>query len=89
MHHLIKHHTHTKQSSGIKYIEIPIDTIIPWNSIPSSPPEYKWKRITNPKTLKDFVSLKIKITSLRHKEHHLLSPPIVLQILEIHFYLEV
>lgn len=36
MYRLIKHHIHTKQSSGIKYIKIPLDSSNPWNSIPSS-----------------------------------------------------
>ena len=47
MHRVIKHSTHRKQSNGIKYIEIPINNTIPWNSIPSSLPEDKWKRVTN------------------------------------------
>ena len=29
IHHSIKHHTKQKQSSGIKFIEIPLDTSIP------------------------------------------------------------
>ena len=29
MHHRIKHHTHQRKSSGIKYLDIPTDTSIP------------------------------------------------------------
>ena len=44
MHRRIKHYTNQSKSSGIKYLEIPIYTSIPWNSIPSSLPEDQWKR---------------------------------------------
>ena len=39
MHSRIQHHTHIKQSSGIKYIEMPTNNTIPWNSVSSSLPE--------------------------------------------------
>ena len=35
MHRRIKHHTHQRKSSGIKYLDIATDTSIPWNNIPS------------------------------------------------------
>ena len=35
----IKHHTYNHNSSGINFIEIPIDKTIPWNSIPPSLPK--------------------------------------------------
>ena len=52
IHRFIKHDTHTTQSSGIKYIEIPIDSTIPCNNIPSSLPGDKWKRVTNLEDIK-------------------------------------
>ena len=36
MYRRIKHHTHQRKSSGIKYLEIPIDNSIPWNNISST-----------------------------------------------------
>ena len=38
MHRSIKHHTKQRQSNSITFIEIPLDTSIPWNSIPPSLP---------------------------------------------------
>ena len=52
IHRLIKHDTHTKKYSGIKYIEIPIDSTIPWNNIPSSLPGDKWKSVANLEDIK-------------------------------------
>ena len=39
----IKYHINQSKSSGIKYLEVPIDTYIHWNSIPSSLPEDQWE----------------------------------------------
>ena len=44
MHQSIKHHTKQKESSDIKFVEIPLDTSIPWNSIlPSLPSDQRRK----------------------------------------------
>ena len=51
MHRHIKHHTHQSKSSGIKYIEIPIDTSIPWSSITSCLTEDQWKKVDNPEDI--------------------------------------
>ena len=51
MHRRIKHHTHQRKSSGIKYLEIPIDTSIPWNNIPLTLTEDQWKTIDNPEDI--------------------------------------
>ena len=47
----IKHHTYNHNSSGINFIEIPIDRTIPWNSIPPSLPKDQWKKIDNPEVI--------------------------------------
>ena len=44
IHRRIKHHTNQSKSSGIKYIRIPIDKPISWNSIPSSLPDDQWEK---------------------------------------------
>ena len=51
MHRRIKHHTHQRKSSGIKYLDIPTDTSIPWNNIPSNFPDDKWKKVENPEDI--------------------------------------
>ena len=55
MHRRIKFCTHQRKSSGIKYLEIPIDTSIPWNSIPSSLTEDQWKKVDNPEDIERFL----------------------------------
>ena len=62
MHRSIKHHTKQKQSSGLKSIEIPLDTSIPWNSIPPSLPSAQRKTIYNPEEIE-------KVLTSRNKEH--------------------
>ena len=47
MYRSIKNYTKQQQSSGIKFIEIPIDDSIPWNSIPSTLPSDQWQQIDN------------------------------------------
>ena len=47
MHRSIKNYAKQKQSSGTKFIEIPIDDSIPWNSIPSTLPSDQWRQIDN------------------------------------------
>ena len=44
----IKHHTKQTTFSGIKFIEIPIDATILWNSIPSILPSDQWCQIDDP-----------------------------------------
>ena len=51
MHRRIKHHTNQRKSSGIKYLDIPTDTSIPWNNIPSNLPDDKWKKVENPEDI--------------------------------------
>ena len=51
MHRHIKYHTRQRKSSGIKYLEILIDTTIPWNNIPSTLTEDQWKKIGNPEDI--------------------------------------
>lgn len=51
MHRSIKHHTNNNKSSGIKFIEIPTNETIPWNSIPLSLSKDQWKKIDNPKEI--------------------------------------
>ena len=51
MHRRIKHHTHQLKSSGIKYLDIPTETSIPWNNIPSNLPDDKWKKVENPEDI--------------------------------------
>ena len=51
MHRRIKHHTHQRKSSGIKYLDIPTDTTIPWNNIPSNLPDDKWQKVENPEDI--------------------------------------
>ena len=62
MHRSIKHHTKQKQSSGLKSIEIPLDTSILWNNISPSLPSEQWKTIYNPEDIK-------KVLTSRNKEH--------------------
>ena len=62
MHRSIKHRTKQKQSSGLKSIEIPLDTLIPWNSISPSLPSEQWKTIQNPEEIE-------KVLTSRNKEH--------------------
>ena len=62
MYHSIKHHTKQKQSSGLTSIEIPLDSSIPWNSIPPSLPFEQWKTINNPEKIE-------KVLTLRNKEY--------------------
>ena len=62
MHRSIKHHTKKKQSSGIKFIEIPLDASIPWNSIPSFLPSDQWRKIDNPEEIE-------KVLTSRNKAH--------------------
>ena len=62
MHRLIKHHTHTKQPSGIKYIDNPIDSPIPWNNIHPLSLKISGKVQQTQKILKDTVYLVIKLT---------------------------
>ena len=62
MYHSIKHHTKQKQSSGLTSIEIPLDSSIPWNSIPPSLPFEQWKTINNPENIE-------KVLTLRNKEY--------------------
>ena len=52
MHSRIKHHTHQRTSSSIKYLDIPTDTSIPWNNIPSNLSDDKWKKMKTLKTSK-------------------------------------
>ena len=51
MHRSIKHYTKKKQSSGIKFNEIPLDNSIPWNSIPPSLPSDQWQKVDNPEEI--------------------------------------
>ena len=51
MHRHIKYHTRQRKSSGIKYLEILIDTTIPWNNIPSTFPEDQCKKVDNPEDI--------------------------------------
>ena len=60
MHRSIKHHTKQKQSSGIKFIEIPLDTSIPWNSIPSFLLSDQWQTIHNPEEIEKVLTLRNK-----------------------------
>ena len=62
MHRSMKHHTKQKQSSGLKLIEILLDTSIPWNSIPPSLPSEQFKTINNPEEIE-------KAPASRNKEH--------------------
>ena len=62
MHPSIKHHTRQKQSSGIKFIEIPLDTSIPLNIIHPSLPSEQWQTIHNPEEIE-------KVLTLRNKAH--------------------
>ena len=62
MHRSIKHHTKQKQSGGLKSIEIPLDSSIPWNNIPPSLPSEQWKTINNPEEIE-------KVLTSRNKEH--------------------
>ena len=62
MHLSIKHHTKQKQSSGLKSIEIPLDSSIPWNSIPPALPSEQWKTINDPEEIE-------KVLTSRNKEH--------------------
>ena len=48
MHRFMKDYTNRNKSSGIMFIEIPIDDTIPWNSIPSTIPTNQWRQIDNP-----------------------------------------
>ena len=62
MHRSIKHHTKQKQSSGLKSIDIPLDSSIPWNSIPPSLSPEQWTTITNPEEIE-------QVLTSRNKEH--------------------
>ena len=62
MHRSIKHHTKKKQSSGIKFIEIPLDATIPWNSILSYLPSDQWRKVENPEEID-------KMLTSRNKAH--------------------
>ena len=62
MHRSIKHHTNQKESNGIKFIEIPLNTSIPRNSIPPSLPSDQWQTIHNPEEIE-------KVLTLRNKAH--------------------
>ena len=66
MHRSVKHNTKQQQSSGLKSIEIPLDTSIPRNSIPPSLPSEQWKTIHNPEEID-------KVLTSRNKEHLLQS----------------
>ena len=58
MHRSLKHHTKQKQYSGIKFIEIPLDTSIPWNSIPPSLPSEQWQTTHNPEEIEKALTLR-------------------------------
>ena len=47
----IKHHTRQRKTTGIKFIEIPIDNSIPWNSLLFSLNEDKWQTVDNPEDI--------------------------------------
>ena len=51
MYRRIKHYTHQRKSSGIKYLEIPIDNSIPWNNIPSTLTADQWNCFDNPEDI--------------------------------------
>ena len=62
MYHSIKHLTKQKQPSGIKFIEIPLDASIPWNSISSYLPSDQWRKVENPEEID-------KMLTSRNKAH--------------------
>ena len=61
MHPSIKHHTRQKQSSGIKFIDIPLDTSIPWNIIHPSLPSEQWQTIHYPEDIEKVLTLRNKV----------------------------
>ena len=50
------------KSSGIKFIKIPLDATLPWNSIPSTLPSDQWCRIDNREEIE-------KVFTSRNKAH--------------------
>ena len=62
MHRSVKHHTKQTKSSGISFIKIPIDTTIPWNSIPSTLSSDQWNQIDIPEEIE-------KVLTSRNKTH--------------------
>ena len=67
MHRSIKHHTKGNKSSGIKFIEIPIDATTSWNSIPSTLLSDQWCQIDNPEEIEKVITPR-KVTQLSQPE---------------------
>lgn len=67
MYRHIKHQTHPRKTSGIKYIDMPINNSIPCNSITSFLNEDQWKKLTTLKILKGVSFPTIALTSHRIK----------------------
>ena len=62
MHRSVKHNPKQQQSSGLKSIEILLDSSISWNNIPPSHLSEQWKTINNPEETE-------KVLTSRNKEH--------------------